>query len=369
MQQKQILALWQKLKTQTHRLLGDHTTVRYFFLALGGIVAVGVLLLVLVNQPLPESHTGYSYQPPPEKRHYSPLTGLEVKDEAATKQAATAIMIENSPDARPQSGLKESGVVFEAIAEGGITRFQVIYQQEKPQLIGPVRSLRPYYLAWAAPFDASIAHVGGSFLSLQEVRGGGYRDIDQFFNDGAYWRAADREAPHNVYTSFRHLDALNRAKKYTTSKVQGFLRQEIPKTGATPAPTQGKKATAIQVNISSPTYNSSYTYDARAKNYPRSQGGQPHLDREKGRIAPKVVVVMKVKMSLGFEDGWREQIQFIGSGEAYIFQEGKVVEGTWRKNHKRQQIQFLTKAGQPIPLVRGQTWVTALPSDRSVTWQ
>src|SRR5687767_14947488 len=76
------------------------------------------------------------------KKYYSPLTGEEVKDEAATKQAVTAIMIENSPDARPQSGVKQAGIVYEAIAEGGITRFLTLHQQDKPQMIGPVRSLR-----------------------------------------------------------------------------------------------------------------------------------------------------------------------------------------------------------------------------------
>ena len=107
-------------------------------------------------------------------------------------------MIENSPDARPQSGLKAAGVVYEAIAEGGITRFMALYQTSKPELIGPVRSLRMYYLDWFAPYSASIAHVGGSLNALTEARSGKYRDLDQFFNSQTYWRASDRYAPHNV---------------------------------------------------------------------------------------------------------------------------------------------------------------------------
>ena len=101
------------------------------------------------------------------KKYYSLLTGEEVKDEAATKQAVTAIMIENSPDARPQSGVKQAGIVYEAIAEGGITRFLTLHQQDKPQMIGPVRSLRMYYVDWLAPYNASIAHVGGSAAALK----------------------------------------------------------------------------------------------------------------------------------------------------------------------------------------------------------
>ncbi|MEO5949287.1 MAG: DUF3048 domain-containing protein, partial [Candidatus Saccharimonas sp.] len=158
--------------------------------------------------------------------YYSPLTGLEVADEAITKQAVTGIMIENSPDARPQSGLKDAGIIYEAVAEGGITRFLAIYQEAKPQLIGPVRSVRMYYVDWIAAYNASIAHIGGSAAALKEVRNGSYRDIDQFFNAPYYWRATDRYAPHNVYTSFAKLDALNAAKGYTSSSFTGFTRQD-----------------------------------------------------------------------------------------------------------------------------------------------
>jgi hypothetical protein len=140
----------------------------------------------------------------------SPLTGVQVPPELA-KRPVTGIMIENSIYARPQSGIQDAGVVFEAIAEAGITRFLTLYQDAKPQYIGPVRSLRPYYIDWAGSFDASIAHIGGSPDALKRIRNGG-KDLDQFFNSGSYWRQPTREAPHNVYTSFKLLDRLNRQK-------------------------------------------------------------------------------------------------------------------------------------------------------------
>jgi hypothetical protein len=104
-------------------------------------------------------------------------------------------MIENSPDARPQSGLQDAGVVVEAIAEGGITRFLTLFQESQPQYIGPVRSLRPYYIDFAAPFQAGIAHVGGSPEALSRVRNGSYRDLDQFFNSAYFSRISARPAP------------------------------------------------------------------------------------------------------------------------------------------------------------------------------
>ena len=272
-------------------------------------------------------------------------------------------MIENSPDARPQSGLKDSGIVFEAIAEGGITRFLVLYQTEKPQLIGPVRSLRMYYVDWLTPYQASIAHVGGSAAALGVVRGGGYRDIDQFFNAGSYWRSTDRWAPHNVYTSFEKLDALNQAKGFTKSEITSWPRQSGK---ASEAP----NATNINITISSALYNSSYTFDAASNKYLRSQAGEPHTDREQGQITPDVVIAMKVDESLVFEDGYRESITTIGTGTAYIFQNGAVTECTWKKDSREASIQFIDANGEQIKLNRGQTWISAVPNGHGdVQWQ
>lgn len=299
----------------------------------------------------------------PAPTYYSPLTGIKVADEAGTKQPVTGIMIENSPDARPQSGIKQAGIVYEAIAEGGITRFLALYQEAKPGLIGPVRSVRMYYVDWAAAYDASIAHVGGSFNALQEVRNGSYRDIDQFFNAGSYWRAGDRAAPHNVYTSFQNLDELNRSKGYTESHFTGFPRTD-GKVSATP------NATSVDINISSAWYNTHYDFDAASNTYLRSIGGEASNDREDGRIAPNVVVALKVDMTNVFEDGWRENITTIGQGGAVIFQNGTATEVTWRKTDRKAPLELLDAEGKPIKLNRGQTWIAAVPNGSgSIGWK
>ena len=331
------------------------------------LIGGGVAAAILLQKPKATTHkaptTKITQKPVEAVKYYSPLTGSLVDSEAATKQAVTAIMIENSPDARPQSGLKQAGVVFEAVAEGGITRFLTLHQQDKPQIIGPVRSVRMYYVDWLAAFNASVAHVGGSAAALAEVRNGNYRDIDQFFNSGSYWRATDRYAPHNVYTSFERLDALNAAKGYNESTFTGFSRVDGK-------PSTSPDATSVSVVISGPLYNSSYSYDAATNTYLRSQAGAPHLDREDGQIAPSSVVVMKVNMTRVLEDGYRESIATIGSGEAVIFQNGIAQNVTWTKADRASQIKFTDASGKDVPLVRGQTWITAIPvSGGGVTWQ
>lgn len=325
-----------------------------------------VTLAMLYQKPVAIARVSIPKQkakPPTPTVYYSPLTGQVVPDQAATTQPVTAIMIENSPDARPQSGIKQAGVVFEAIAEGGITRFLTLHQQDKPQIIGPVRSVRSYYVDWLTPFNASVAHVGGSAAALAEVRNGNYRDIDEFFNGAYYWRSTDRYAPHNVYTSFAKLDALNQAKGYTTSQFTGFTRTDVKPT----APT----ITKIAINFGSALYNTSYSYDAASNTYLRSVGGAPHLDRENGQIAPGVVIAMKVDESTVLEDGYRESINAIGSGQALIFQNGGAQEVTWHKPTQASQITFTGADGKDYPLMRTQqTWIAAVPNGLgSVTWQ
>lgn len=326
------------------------------------IAVVGNVAMALLGAPVPQFIADVLVKPKPEVYH-SALTGLPVKNKSALTKPVTGIIIENSPDARPQSGLKDGEVIYEAIAEGGITRFLVMYQQNKPQLIGPVRSIRMYYIDWFAPWNASMAHVGGSATALQKIRSSGYRDLDQFFNSQAYWRASDRYAPHNVYTKFTLLDALNRTKGYTSSKPKGFDRTDEK---AAEKPT----ATSISVHISSTLYDSSYRYDAKSNSYVRSQAGAPHNDREKGTITPKVVIAMKVHETTRFEDTYRQVINTTGKGTAYVFQNGTATTATWHKDSEKGQLYFTNKEGKRVELVRGQTWITAVPDDRgSVSWQ
>jgi hypothetical protein len=295
----------------------------------------------------------------------APLTGLPI-DPALAARPVTGIMIENSLDARPQSGLQEAGVVYEAIAEGGITRFMALYQDTRPAYVGPVRSLRPYYLDFAVPFDAGIAHVGGSPEALEQVRAG-MKDLDQFFNSGAYWRQNTRVAPHNVYTSFERLDALNQAKGYTASTLKPWPRQAAK-------PLAVPSAKSIDIKISSFYYNSHYEYDAKTNSYLRSEGDKPHLVTATSddigsavQLQPKVVIALV--MSYGIQaDGKHSEYGVTGSGPVYVFQGGGVIQGTWDKADRASQFVFKDSAGKEIKLEPGQTWLSAVSSAGMVSY-
>jgi len=365
MNKMKISQFWVKFRSWVHH----HRTTTYVIVGSTLILIAGVAtFLILSQKPTPMAELHFTHKtpkpPPAPKKYYSLLTGEEVASQADLTSPVTAIMIENSPDARPQSGLKQAGVVFEAIAEGGITRFLTLHQQDKPQLIGPVRSVRIYYVNWLAAFNASIAHVGGSAAALTEVRNGTYRDLDEFFNGAYYWRATDRYAPHNVYTSFAKLDALNAAKGYTSSTFTGFSRIDA-------APSKTPTATHLTINFGSAWYNTSYVYNATTNQYTRYIAGVPSVDREDGQIAPDVVVAMHVDETTILQDGDRESITAVGSGQATIFQDGTAQNVIWHKTSPTSQITFTdATTGKDAPLIRGQTWIAAVPNNEgSVSWQ
>ena len=351
-----------RLKEWVHK----HPRRFYSVAAVGLILASGLTTTAILWQKPEEivkAETKKVVNQQPKAVYYSPLTGETVPDQTNTTKPATAVMLENSPDARPQSGLKDAEVVYEAIAEGGITRFLALYQQKAPEVVGPVRSLRMYYVDWLTPFNASVAHVGGSKAALDLVRGGSYRDIDQFFNAGTYRRATDRYAPHNVYTSFSKLNELNATKGYTSSEPKQFERADDEKEPA-------QDGTQVQLQISSALYNSTYAYDGATKLYARSQAGAPHLDREAGQIQAKVVVALRVNMQRVTEDGYRESITTTGSGDAMVFQNGHANAVKWQKDSREAQLRFTDASGQPFKLARGTTWISAIPvSGGNVTWQ
>ncbi|HVX58331.1 MAG TPA: DUF3048 domain-containing protein [Candidatus Saccharimonadales bacterium] len=300
----------------------------------------------------------------------SPLTGVQV-DPSLAARPVTGIMIENSDFARPQSGLQDAGVVYEAIAEAGITRFLALFQEGTPQYIGPVRSLRPYYIDYAAPFQASIVHVGGSPDALKIVQNGDYRNLDQFFNAGFFSRISSRDAPHNVYTNFKALDKLERSKGYTTSKFTSWPRKADDK----PAKPD---VTSIDFKISGPDYYVHYDYYQHSNSYLRSEGGTKHTEivnasgSKRVRLAPKVVIALVVPLKNGHLDSsgaYYSNYHTSGTGDMFVFQDGAVTKGTWRKNGTNGQITFTNRAGHPLKLDAGQTWITLVSDPGQVVYQ
>jgi hypothetical protein len=330
------------------------------------LIAGSAAAFTLIKNPEslnPEPVIESTYVPPPEPV-YSPLTGTEVTAEQAARPI-TAIMIENSIDARPQSGLDDAGVVFEAIAEGGITRFLALYQESRPATVGPIRSARPYYVEWAKGFDASYVHVGGSPEGLVLVRSLGVKDLDQStYGERLASRVSNRYAPHNMYTDFDRIDRLNNELGFTSSSFSAFQRKEKAPKDPEAAATS-LTATKINFDISGANYNTSYAYDGASDTYARTMASRPHTDQESGKqIAPSVVIALITEYSIN-ANRIHSVYRTTGTGEVLVFQDGMVTKGTWKKESQSAPLLILDATGQSLPLNPGQKWITAIPAGRT----
>jgi len=278
------------------------------------------------------------------------LSGQLVDALDATRPV-TAIIIENSPEARPQAGLGDAEVVFESIAEGGITRFVTFWQVERSEKIGPVRSVRPHFNDWIMSFDAAIAHIGGSNQGLAEIRSFGIKDLDQFANADYYYRDSARFSPHNLYTTTELLDSLQAKKGYVESDFVGweYVNGEAVKT-----PT----ANEISIEVSSSLFNVNYSYNPSTNQYLRSVGGAAHIDaNDNAQLALDNVIVMEVPYSV---DGFGYyHYSLTGTNPVHVFKNGEKITGQWTRGARTSSFRF-TKAGVNIELNRGHTWITAI---------
>lgn len=287
----------------------------------------------------------------------SSLSGLQV-DPSINELPVTAVMIENSTDARPQSGLLQASVVFEAIAEGGITRFVTLFQDTEPDYVGPVRSARPYYITWLLGFDATYAHAGGSAEALSLINQWRVKDIPH--HNSYYWRVNNRAAPHNLYTSIAKLREYAGTKGFGKPNFTPLARKDKEQPAATPT------AKSIDLNISSVNFNVHYDYDATSNSYKRSEGGKAHTDEKSGtQLSPKVVVALIMPQG---KNGLYYTYQTIGSGQVLVFQDGTVTTGTWKKDSNSANLSFTDANGAELKLNPGQTWFTALGEASRVTY-
>lgn len=348
------LPAWLKFKPTTKKEWVIGLSVIGVLLASG--VFAGIYLYKKFSKPKPSSApiVQSETQPPKPTTEASRLTGLQISPEL-NRRPVLGVMIENSADARPQAGLRDAGIVFEAIAEGGITRLLALFMEAQPEHIGPVRSVRPYYLDWLMPFDGAIVHAGGSAQALVDINELGIKDLNH--NSSAFKRVSNRFAPHNLYTGFPALDEYAKSKGHTSSNFTSWLRKDEQ-------PAVAPTAKSIDVTFSSFNFNVHYDWDSSTNSYKRAIAGKPHLDERSGaQLAPKVVLTLVLNRS---QDGIYSVYQTAGSGTMYVFQDGTITRGTWSKEGRKGQYVFKDAAGQPLKLNPGQTWVCVIAADSQV---
>lgn len=284
-----------------------------------------------------------------------PLTGK--KSEEKTDGRAVAVMINNHPKARPQSGLNKADLIYEILAEGDVTRFLAVFQSEMPVNIGPVRSARDYYIELAKGLKALYIAHGYSPEAKKMLESNYIDNINGIAYDGTLFkRSTSRKAPHNSYITYENVLKGVELKNYSMDETPPrfhFLTEEQQ------AALTGSEAKIIKVIYSKRgTSNSTYEFDPSLGKYKRFSGGELTIDLDsKEPVLLDNIFIIEAEHKVIDSEGRRE-IDLATGGKAYLFQMGKVNEITWENKEGRI---IPVKDGNEVPFVPGKTWVNVVP--------
>ncbi len=274
-----------------------------------------------------------------------------------SEKTLATVMIENQQNARPhQEGLKDALLIEEWPVEGMIARFAVVFDIENmPKRVGPVRSLRPYFLDGIAPWPMPFFHAGGSPEALEKIYASNHMMSINGIG-GTYFKDFKRDteipAPHNLFISGENVTRLTEAENLGKTDWPPY------KIGSAPA---GDDATSITINFLSQDHNIQYEYQPLTGTYNRTNGDVTDHG------FPKNVLVLEIGIQSIGEYG-RLNIPVVGSGPATLFRSGKVYQGTWEKP-KDEWFTFTTDDDKEFVFARGQTWMTVVPSLSRLSWE
>lgn len=336
----------------------------------------------------PQEH--FAVDPSLPKTESCPINGANFtkpEREIWEKRRPLAVMIENHAESRPQSGLSSADVVYEAVAEGGISRFMGVYYcgAATPVTLAPVRSARTYFLPWVLEYDALYNHVGGAgrcndttvderAKALCQIETWNIKDMDQFgISFPTCYRNYDR-LDHPVATE--HTMVCFTDKLYKLAAERGWTNVDAKGVAWNKGFEQWKFKDDEPQSQRDASFSGSFVawkgyereygvrweYDATSDTYKRENGGVAHTDFEnKQQVTAKVVIVQFAK-EIGPVDGHAHLLyETIGSGTGFVWQDGRETPVTWKKATRNARTKFYDAGGKEVSLNRGQIWIELLP--------
>lgn len=377
-------AAWFKCLTPIQKVFVT-AAVCFLIAGIGGIISYILVLregstdTFTIPDMVPAVSASSSYstsvpisEPNPPRDQENPINGeLYTKQEfeEMSKRYPIAVIIENHIDARPQSGYNSADLVFETLAEGGITRTMAIFWGRSVTEIGPVRSARQYFLEWLLPFDPLFMHIGQAYSDDPRIDANGniylygIKSLDRY---GTFWRSQDRYAPHNAYTSTELM--YQKAEDYgytgTPSEIDAWtFKQDAP------ADQRGQDSTVNLVFFerlnNGGIYDITWKYDRERNVYLRYNNENEYTDAiTDTQVYAKNIIIQRVETISSGDYKAHMIITTIGEGDAIILRDGAVIYGTWKKPDKDTRTRYFDADGNEIIFNRGITWVEAVPIDQ-----
>lgn len=289
----------------------------------------------------------------------APLTGAERETEALNRPIA--IMINNFSAARPQSGLTNADVVWEVLAEGGITRLVALFQSTDSltDTIGPIRSNRAYLIDIADSYGAVMVHAGGSPEAYGILQKQGKPYLDEITNAGSYyWRSKDRKAPHNLYSNLEQLRLGAEKKGYKTDVT--VPTYPFSADGTITGSATAETVASVDITFLMESYIVGYTYDEASGLYKRTIDGEPHIDLNNNEQLTAANLIVFETSHKTLDNVGRLGIDLESGGAGYLFQKGQKIDIEWLRSPDG-MIRF-SKDGQEVTLVPGKTYIHVVPN-------
>jgi len=309
---------------------------------------------VIVAPPVEET------APEPEIPLVWPLTGLVADNAEEVLRRSMSVKIDNHPQSGSKIGINAADVVFETLAEGGITRFNAIYQSDIPDTVMPVRSARESDVVLVPQFGNALFFYSGSNASVRNsIRSSDIANMEHgIIGNDLYSRSSDRRAPHNLMVDLANAYDVANARGFeiaTTEPIKGFNFQNDYIEGAT-APTGGTNTTQVNIPFS-PLANTAWTWDTVNELWTRTQGGSAQYSGNDEQISAQNVIVMWANHSPAAYETY--SIDLVSGGEASIFMDGQRFDGRWEGSVDAPPV-FKDALGNEILLSSGRTWISVM---------
>ncbi len=262
-----------------------------------------------------------------------------------------AVIIDNHIDARPPAGLSGASLVYEAEAEGSITRYLAVFASgENIERIGPVRSARPYFIDFAKELSALFVHCGGSPEALVKISKDNIFGLNEFYNGSYFWRDKSRPAPHNVFTSMELLNKYIKDKNYDSGKFFSWKFKDEK------LPGNNELNREITINFKYPDFTVRWNYDIINNEYLRYLNGVIHKDEEGREIKAKNIIIQKVKTEV-IDEELRLKMETAGQGDAIVCLDGVCRSAQWRKNNFSSRTRYYYEDNDEIIFNAGKIWI------------
>lgn len=315
--------------------------------------------------------------PEPPRDKELPLTGNLVTQkeyDEITSRKILGVVVENHTEARPQSSLSTAELIYEFLAEGGITRFVALYHQNQPEVVGPVRSIRSYMLDWLSEYgDPIFMHIGGATSSnpaanaLFYIQQHGMKSIG-VSGSNTFWRITERFAPHNAYSNTLHL--WEEAQRIGWTKLESFGFWKF-KDEASPE----KRGAEFEIKVNwdgwgKTPYSVIWHYDPQTNRYLRFYDEAADLDvaNNNTQLTAKNLIIQFSLQTLANDGTARILYQTTGEDRALIFRDGQIIEGRWKKSNRLDRTKFYDSEGNEIEFNRGVSWIMVIPTNSEVSY-